>query len=81
MSTEQKMKIIAEVKKMIADNGVYAEQVYITIKGEIAIFVEGDWEYDHLFLDYLMAKNGYAKVSEEALPSEEDWYTATHYYN
>ena len=75
------MTIEKYIEKIFKENDVWYEVDYST-NNEIMIFVEyGDWKHDHLFIDYLMEKNGFLKT-DEVLTWEDgsDCYSSVHHY-
>lgn len=71
--------IESDVQKIMKENEMYYEW-YVDFNGKIVVIVEwGDWKHDHIFLENVMAKNGYLQTDEELTEEDgSDTYSAIH---
>ncbi len=78
MSVRENIELIY---KTLAEYHVYPEYVgqYSTLPVYM-VTIDGDWKHDHWCAKEALADVGFSYFKEESLPSDSDWYTATHYY-
>lgn len=74
-------QICEKVETIMRDNQLYGEVgVDRNLNNLITVYISGDWKHDHLRLKFLLQENGFLQVNEVAEPSDEDYYTSTHYF-
>lgn len=79
MSREERIEEEINVATLLCDEGIWCE-VFPHTETSFYIAIDGDWKHDHLRSKWIMEDNGYRFIGSVSEPSEEDWYSAKHYY-
>ena len=72
----------ADINRIFKENNLYYDSYVSSTDGMIEITIEdGDWKHDHIRFKHIMRKNHYRHIkSVEIGTSEDDTYSATHYF-
>ena len=73
---------LCKVSEILSDLGVEVELDWYDddTAYSIMVTVDGDWR-KHLKVLNLMKKNGYTITDSDTIPSDDDSYTATYWFN
>lgn len=78
----EKMKTLMDKTEHVLNTHSFFADIYDVTDTEIKVEITwGDWKHEHLYLDYLMRKAGFDKVSEFTTEEDgSDTYSAVHVY-
>lgn len=74
--------VLCNVSEILSDLGVEVDLDWYDddTAYSIMVTVDGDWR-KHLKVHNLMKKNGYTITDSDTIPSDDDSYTATYWFN